>query len=109
MRKEHNMKIARIGQLIIAVVVALTMAGCASTPQRESTGEYLDDTVLTAKVKKALLHDPVVSGLAVNVETFKGIVQLSGFVRTDAERSRAVEVAGEVAGVRQVKNDILLR
>jgi osmotically-inducible protein OsmY len=109
MQKEHNMRIARIGQFILAAVVALTLAGCASTPQKESTGEYFDDTVLTSRVKTALLEDPVVSGLAVNVETFKGIVQLSGFVKTDAERSRAVEVAREVPGVKQVKNDILLR
>lgn len=103
------MKVTRIGQFFLAVMVALTLAACGATPQRESTGEYLDDSVLTTKVKTALLNDPVVSGLAVNVETFKGIVQLSGFVKTDAERNRAIELARDVQGVRQVKNDILLR
>jgi osmotically-inducible protein OsmY len=89
--------------------VVMALAACGATPTREGTGEYVDDSVITAKVKAELLKDPVVSGLAVNVETFKGVVQLSGFVKTSAERSRAVELASGVTGVRQVKNDILIR
>jgi osmotically-inducible protein OsmY len=96
-------------QLILGVVVALSLGACASTAQKESTGEYFDDTVLTSKVKTALLSDPAVSGLAVNVETFKGVVQLSGFVKTSVERNRAIELAREVRGVKEVKNAILLR
>ena len=88
---------------------ALVLGACASTDKKESTGEYFDDSVLTTKVKAALLKDPVVSGLAVNVETFKGVVQLSGFVKTAAERNRAVEVARAVPGIKQVRNDILIR
>lgn len=98
-----------IVRFTLGFVVALALAACASTPQQEGTGEYLDDTVLTTKVKAVLLNDPTVSGLSVNVETFKGVVQLSGFVKTTAERDRAVELARDVKGVKQVKNDILIR
>lgn len=99
----------RIRRIFSSLTIALALVACAATPQRESTGEFIDDSVLTTKVKAALLHDPVVSGLAVNVETFKGVVQLSGFVRSAAEREKAADLARAVAGVKQVKNDLLLR
>lgn len=102
------MNILKITQFVIGGGGAFTLAGCAATPTKEGTGEYFDDTVLTAKVKTALLKDPTVSGLAVNVETFKGVVQLSGFVKTTAERDRAHVVGREVAGVKQIKNDSLI-
>lgn len=94
---------------ILAFALCALLAGCAGTDQRESVGEYIDDTVMTSRVKAALLNDPAVSGLSVNVETYKGTVQLSGFVKTAPERNRAVQLAREVKGVRQVKNDILIR
>ncbi|MBK7665333.1 MAG: BON domain-containing protein [Sterolibacteriaceae bacterium] len=103
------MKTRRVGKLITGLIVAFALAACAGTRQKESTGEYIDDTTLTTKVKAVLLDDPTVSGLAVNVESFKGVVQLSGFVKTPAERDRAVELARNVGGVKQVKNDILIR
>ncbi|MGH6636108.1 MAG: BON domain-containing protein [bacterium] len=96
----------RYAQLVIAVVV---LAGCAGTPTQESTGEYLDDTTITTKVKGTLLNDPQVSGLAINVETFKGTVQLSGFANSEGERQRAEELAGSVEGVQSVQNDIRLK
>lgn len=92
-----------------AVLLAVTVAGCSGGPTKESTGEVLDDSVLTAKVKTALLKDPEVKGTSVNVETFKGVVQLSGFVRTQSERARAGEVARGVGGVSQVRNDLQVR
>ena len=98
-----------LSQRIVTICAALVLAACAATPKQEGTGEYFDDTVLTTKVKAVLLGDPMVSGLAVNVETFKGVVQLSGFVKTAAERAKAVELARAVSGVKDVKNDILLR
>ena len=101
------MKANRIGQAIAAIAVALALAGCASAGK--DAGEYIDDAVLTAKVKTALLKDPMVSGLAVSVETFKGMVQLSGFVKTAAERERARKVADEVEGVTNVIDSIQLR
>ncbi len=91
-----------------ALAVAL-LGGCAGNPQQESTGEYLDDTTLTTKVKTALLQDPEVSGLATNVETFKGTVQLSGFANNPQERERAEAVASEIIGVEAVQNDIALK
>ena len=103
------MKTGQVTKIIASLILALALAACAGTRQQESTGEYIDDSTLTTKVKAVLLDDPMVSGLAVNVETFKGVVQLSGFVKTRAERDRAVELARKVGGVRQVKNDILIR
>lgn len=94
---------------ISGLCIALALTACASTGRQEGTGEYVDDTVVTTKVKAALLNDPTVSGLAVNVETFKGTVQLSGFVKSAAERDRAVELTRKVGGVSTVKNDILIR
>ncbi|MDV3242477.1 MAG: BON domain-containing protein [Methylocaldum sp.] len=82
------------------------VVGCAGSKTRESTGEYLDDTAVTTKVKSALLRDEVVKGLDIQVETFKGTVQLSGFVNTASEKQRAEAIARDVAGVRSVKNDI---
>jgi len=95
--------------LAIAAALAVLLSGCAGSPTQESTGEYLDDSALTAKVKTALLRDPEVSGLAINVETFKGEVQLSGFAKSEAARQRAEEVARAVAGVETIRNDIRLK
>jgi osmotically-inducible protein OsmY len=88
---------------------AAVLAGCAGSARERSTGDYVDDSTVTTKVKAALLKDPVVSGLAIQVETFKGTVQLSGFAKTEEERSRAASVAREVGGVQAVKNDIIVR
>lgn len=94
---------------VLVFLLPLLLAACAGTATRESTGEYIDDTVLTSRVKAVLLNDPQVGGLSVNVETFKGTVQLSGFVKSVRERNRAVQLARGVKGVRQVRNDILIR
>lgn len=87
----------------------LFTAGCAATPTRESTGEYVDDSAITAKVKAAFLKDDVVKASAVSVETFKGIVQLSGFVDTAAEKYRAADLAAGIRGVHDVKNKITVK
>jgi hyperosmotically inducible protein len=84
-------------------------AGCASTPTSESTGEFVDDSTITAKVKTALIHDPVVKALDVKVETFKGAVQLSGFVNTELEKTQAGNVAATVKGVVSVKNNVVVK
>ncbi len=88
------------------LTIALALTGCAATPLQESTGEYIDDTAITTKVKTMLLNDPRVSGLSINVETFKGAVQLSGFANSEIERVRAEALASSVAGVRSVQNDV---
>ncbi len=93
----------------IVLAMALAVGACASTSKSEGFGEYIDDSAITAKVKSALLADKEVSALAINVETFKGTVQLSGFAKSRAEAARAVTLARGVAGVKSVKNDILLK
>lgn len=103
------MNAKQIGKSLVSLFLALILAACAGTRQQESTGEYFDDSALTAKVKAVFVNDPVVSAMSVNVETFKGVVQLSGFVKTSLERDRAVELARKVSGVKQVRNDILVR
>lgn len=103
------MKIQQITRIILAIAFSALLAACAGTSTQESTGEYIDDTLVTSRVKSVLLNDPSVSGLAINVETYKGTVQLSGFVKTVGERNRAVQLARDVKGVRLVKNDILIR
>lgn len=87
----------------------LTAAGCASTQKHEGTGEYVDDSVLTAKVKAAILDEPSLSSAEINVETFKGVVQLSGFVASRADINKAADVARAVNGVTSVKNDMRLK
>ena len=89
--------------------VALVIAGCSSTPTSSGTGEWFDDSWITTKVKTQLIGDTSVSGTSINVETFRGVVQLSGFAATQAEADRAVKLAREVSGVKSVKNDIRLR
>jgi len=92
-----------------ALFIALTLitaAGCASTRTQEATGEYVDDTVITSKVKAAILAEPSLSSAEINVETFKGVVQLSGFVNSSADITKAIEVARGITGVTSVKNDM---
>ena len=91
------------------VILLATAMGCASTSKQEGTGEYVDDTVITTKVKAAILNDPNLKSAEINVETFKGIVQLSGFVSSQAASNQAVVVARGVGGVKSVKNDMRLK
>jgi len=83
--------------------------GCAATATKESTGEYVDDATITAKVKAAFVKDEVVKAFDVSVETFKGNVQLSGFVDTAEEKARAVQIARGIDGVRDVQNKITVK
>ena len=92
-----------------AVMLAAAVAACAGSPAKESTGEYIDDSTITTKVKTALLSDSVSQGMNIKVDTFKGTVQLSGFADSAAEIERAVQVASKVAGVKAVNNDIHLK
>jgi len=94
----------------LAGILFVTMAlGCASTAKQEGTGEYVDDTVITAKVKAAILNEPTLKSAEINVETFKGVVQLSGFVSSPAAETTAVSVVRKVEGVKSVKNDMRLK
>ncbi len=95
---------------ILALGCASTLStGCAGSSTRESTGEYIDDTTVTTKVKAAFVKDPLVKAMDVNVDTFKGTVQLSGFVDTAEQKARAEQIAAGVRGVTSVKNNISLK
>ena len=98
----------RFAYLIGAMALAVTL-GCASTAKQEGTGEYVDDTVITSKVKAAIFNEPTLKSAEINVETFKGVVQLSGFVSSAAAENTAVVVAHKVEGVKSVKNDMRLK
>lgn len=94
---------------IIPAILLATLLGCASTSKTEGTGEYIDDTVITTKVKAAVLNEPSLKVGEINVETFKGVVQLSGFVRDAADVPKAAEVARGVKGVTSVKNSLIVK
>ena len=98
----------RIATSFFAIVLAALM-GCASTATQEGTGEYVDDTVITTKVKAEIFNEPSLKSAEINVETFKGVVQLSGFVNSQDDINRAVRVARSVKGVVSVRNDMRLK
>jgi hyperosmotically inducible protein len=90
-----------------AALLSLTLlstVGCASSAKHEGTGEYIDDSVITTKVKAAIFNEPTLKSSEINVETFKGVVQLSGFVHDPSDVNKAVEIARKVKGVTSVNN-----
>ena len=101
-------KLKHLSALFLAVML-LSVLGCAATPTQEGTGQYVDDSVITTKVKAAIFNERSLKVSEINVETFKGVVQLSGFVSSRADMSKAVEVARDVKGVKSVKNDMQLK
>jgi hyperosmotically inducible periplasmic protein len=104
------MKHRNTAAVLLAVLMAATVVvGCSSTPTQQSAGQAVDDGVVTAKVKAALVADPVTKAHQINVETFKGTVQLSGFVDSAEARSRAEQLAREMDGVKAVKNSLQVR
>jgi len=92
-----------------AAVLLAALLGCAATAKHEGTGEYIDDTVLTTKVKAAVFNEASLKSSEINVESFKGVVQLSGFVNSQADIDTAVQIARNVKGVKSVKNDMRLK
>ena len=95
--------------VLLAAVALTALAGCASSQKQESTGQYVDDTAITTKVKAAIFNEPALKSAEINVETFKGRVQLSGFVSTRANIDRAVIVSQGVSGVTSVTNDMRVK
>ena len=91
----------------ILAILFTSLLGCAGTSKKEGTGEYFDDTVITTKVKAAILNEPSLKSAEINVETFKGVVQLSGFVHDKADINKAAQIARQVKGVTSVKNDLM--
>lgn len=99
----------RILSFLICIGLIAVLAGCAGSHKRESSGEYVDDSVISTKVKAAILDDSSLKVLQINVETFKGVVQLSGFVDSAQSKSKAGKVAAGVKGVKSVKNNLLVK
>ena len=94
---------------IFSALLLVSVVGCASTPKHEGTGQYMDDAVITTKVKAPIFTEPSLKSTEINVETYKGKVQLSGFVNSRADMTKAVEVARSVKGVVAVKDEMQLK
>jgi osmotically-inducible protein OsmY len=97
-----------IRYFVLLVLIAF-LSACASTPTRESTGEYVDDSVITTKVKTLLASDDFLKSFQIGVESYKGVVQLSGFVNTQKAVDKAVEITRSVNGVKSIKNDLVVK
>ncbi|MEI8593472.1 BON domain-containing protein [Photobacterium sp. SP02] len=94
---------------ILTIVALLFVIGCGSTASRQGTGEYFDDSVITTKVKAAIFNDPQLQSLEISVETFRGVVQLSGFVASEASIQKAGSLAKGVPGVKSVDNNLSVK
>ena len=99
----------RVLRMIACLALLSAVAGCAGTQKHESTGQYVDDSVLTTKVKGAIFNDPSLKTLQISVKTYKGVVQLSGFVESQQSVSKAGSLAGGVEGVVSVQNDLIVK
>ena len=95
--------------LVAALILAVSLAACVSTRTQESTGEYVDDAGITTRVKTALIEDPQIKARQVDVETFRGVVQLNGFVDSASSRERATTVTRSVSGVQEVHNNLVVQ
>ena len=98
--------------VFVAAMIAVTAtwtAGCAVSSGQSSVGEYVDDATVTAQVKAKMAEDTAVAATRIQVETLKGVVQLSGFATSENERTRAAQIAASVKGVKQVQNSIVVR
>jgi osmotically-inducible protein OsmY len=93
----------------VLVMLMLAFVACASTSKQESTGEYVDDSVITTKVKSLLAADDFLKSFQIGVETYKGTVQLSGFVNSQKAVDKAIQIARSVKGVQSVKNDLIVK
>jgi osmotically-inducible protein OsmY len=96
-------------RFLVALMMLASFMACASTPERSSTGEYVDDTVITTKVKTELASDNLLKSFQISVETRKGIVDLSGFVDSQYAVDKAGEIARGVEGVKSVNNALIVK
>jgi osmotically-inducible protein OsmY len=102
-------RLHRIFSLLVIIGLVITFVGCAATSKKQSTGQYVDDSVITTKVKAAIFEEPGLKTMQIEVKTYKGVVQLSGFVDTPQSVTRAGQVAATVDGVKSVENDLLVK
>ncbi|RAU17432.1 transporter [Nitrincola tibetensis] len=101
-----------VGKYAVALLLAVSlfgMVGCAAPEKQQTVGAYIDDSTITARVKAAILDDPGLRFSEINVETFDGVVQLSGFVSSQTEINKAVQMTRDIQGVKSVKNDMQLK
>ncbi|WP_262966573.1 BON domain-containing protein [Methylobacter psychrophilus] len=96
-------------RLLISLMLVVSIAGCAGGKTYESTGEYLDDSAITTKVKTSILGDSKLKFFQISVKTFKGVVQLSGFVNSNEVATRATEITRTVKGVKMVNNSLIVK
>jgi osmotically-inducible protein OsmY len=96
-------------QFLVILMLVATFTACASTATRESTGEFVDDSVITTKVKSLLAADDFLKSFQISVKTYKGTVQLSGSVNSQKAIDKAVEIARSVKGVKSIKNDLIVK
>ena len=98
-----------VPRLLISLVLVISVTGCAGGKKMESTGEYFNDMAITTKVKAYILDNSKLNLMQINVETFKGVVQLSGFVDSNEIAAKAAEVAKTVKGVKKVNNSLVVK
>jgi hyperosmotically inducible protein len=103
------MQFVKVLSILLVGAALATNVGCSSTRTQKSAGEQIDDTIVLGKVKTALIDDPVTKAGKIDVEVFRGVVQLNGFVDSGAEKSRATTVARGVSGVSEVRNNLTVR
>ena len=103
------LKLQRIVKLLLCIGAITAFLGCAATQTRESTGQYVDDTAITTNVKAAIFNEESLKTMQISVETFKGVVQLSGFVNSAQSVKKAGEVARSVENVKEVKNNLIVK
>ncbi|MDD5286519.1 MAG: BON domain-containing protein [Desulfuromonadaceae bacterium] len=102
-------KLTRIIQLALCIALLATFLGCAATQKHESTGQYVDDSVITSKVKAAIFNEATLKTMQINVKTYQGVVQLSGFVNSAQSVAKAGEVARKIENVVRVENDLIIK
>jgi osmotically-inducible protein OsmY len=103
------MKLNRIIQFLACAVLISALMGCAATQKHQSTGQYVDDSVITTKVKTAIFQEATLKTFQINVKTYQGVVQLSGFVDSLQSVTKAGEVARNVENVEKVENDLIIK
>ena len=101
--------LGKIAKVTILLSVFVSFQGCSTSQSHESTGQYVDDSVVTGKVKAAIVNDMVLKGFQINVKTYQGVVQLSGFVDSAQNVNKATDLARSVNGVTDVKNDLIVK
>lgn len=102
-------KLQRIVKVLVFACMLTSFLGCTTTPKRETAGQYVDDSVITTKVKAAIFDEMALKTFQINVTTFQGVVQLSGFVDSAENARKAGEIARTVQGVKEVKNDLIAK